>query len=140
MCKIGYLVIAGFLLVISVIDVKKKQLPIWLLIIMSLLIVILRMVCIEDTWCSTIGGIAVGVVFFVIGKLTKEAIGYGDCWIILLLGIVLGGMKIVEVVLSASFTASLFSIAYCIKKGWDKEYAIPFAPFLTIAYLGVMLV
>ena len=139
MCKIGYLVIAGFLLVISVIDVKKKQLPIWLLIIMSLFVAVFRMGYIEDTWGSTIGGIAMGAAFFVAGKLTKEAIGYGDSWIILLLGIVLGGMKIVEVVLTASFTASLFSIAYCIKKGWKKEYAIPFAPFLTMAYLGVML-
>jgi len=138
MCEIENVITMGFLFVMSIVDIKKKVVPFWILLLMSISIVILRILAVEDTWHSTFGGIAIGLLFFVISKVTKEAIGYGDSWVILLIGLIKGMLCCIEIVLSASFGASIFSIIYSMINGWKRKHTVPFMPFLTAAYLGAI--
>lgn len=138
MCEIGNVLVAVLLAAVAYRDWRTRQISCLSLIIMSILVVVLRIAFVEDTIWSTLGGVAVGALFFLIGKCSKESVGYGDCWLILLLGVFLGGESLVEVVLVAAVLTSLFSIGFCMIRGWKKKYTVPFAPFLTLAYIGVM--
>lgn len=137
MCK----VVAGMVLFLLIIcaywDCRKKQIPVALLLLMTG-IVIVSLFCKEESIYSKIGGALIGILFFAVSRCTKEAIGYGDSWIILNLGIVLGLYKLIQVVFWAAFAAGIFSLFLLWKHKWKKRETVPFVPFLTFACLGVM--
>lgn len=138
MCRVADIIVAVFLIMAAYRDWKTKQVSLRLLLLMALVITVLRFMVIEDSVWATVGGMAIGMGFFAASKCTREAIGYGDSWLIFLLGIYLGGRVLLEVVFAASLFASLFSIFYCFRHGWNKKQGFPFVPFLTAAYLGVV--
>ena len=71
----------GFLAWVSVIDLRTRRIPVVLLIVWNLQAVIYRLYQVtggrEDA-ALFIGGIGVGAAFFLISRVTKEGIGYGD--------------------------------------------------------------
>ncbi len=139
MCEIEHGLVAVLLMAMAYRDWRTKQISCLSLLLMAILVLVLRVVFVEDTIWSTLGGVAVGISFFFISKYSRESVGYGDSWLILLLGIFLGGKMIMEVICIASFLAALFSIGYGLVRGWNRKNTIPFIPFLTVAYVGVLL-
>lgn len=138
MCKIVDLVILFLLGAAGFIDWKKKEIPLWILILLSM-----------ATGCSLLcgrnvilwerlAGIGLGAGFFGISKVTKEAIGYGDSWIILLLGIQKGIWQVLQLLFAASILAAVFALFYLWKRNWNKKATLPFLPFIVIGYIGVM--
>lgn len=124
----------------GIIDWKKREVPIWLLVIMSVVILVFAMFCGDvDIWYRLAGAL-LGVVFFVISKFTKEAVGYGDSWLILLLGIHMGILEALQVLFAASLMAAIFAIFYLWRRRWKRSETLPFVPFLAIAYAGVIVV
>lgn len=138
MCKIAEIFVAVLLIVAAYKDWKTKRISSWLLFGMSVVILGTRLFIIEESLLSTAGGIVIGIMFFVLSKCTKESVGYGDSWLILLLGIFLGGRRVLELVLLATLLAGLFSLVRGIRHGWNRKQTIPFVPFLAAAYIGVM--
>ena len=138
MCRIAEVLAALFLIIAGYRDWKTKRISCLLLSVMTIAIIVMRFAVVKDTIWSTLGGVAIGMFFFALSKCSKESVGYGDSWLILLLGIFLGGKTLLEVVLVATFLAGLFSLAYCIRHGWNKKQTIPFVPFLAAAYIGVV--
>ena len=118
-------------------DVKKREIPVILIGIIGVMIVpgMLK----EGLMWSKIGGTVIGGFFLVISRLTKEAIGYGDSWIILLLGIHLGIWDVLILLLWASVLAGVCSLFFLWLKKWKRTASIPFVPFIAIGYLGVIL-
>lgn len=137
MCKIEDFVIFIFLILCSVSDIYCKKIPTVLLQIMSVVILAFGVLLKKPDMLELLGGIAIGILFFVISKYTGEAIGYGDSWLISLMGIYLGGIHLLEVIATAFFLAGVVSFVGMIWKHWKRTVTIPFVPFLTIAYLGV---
>ncbi|MBQ8559791.1 MAG: prepilin peptidase [Tyzzerella sp.] len=138
MCKIADCIIAVILIAAGYKDWKTKQISLRMLLLLGIAVVILRIAVVEDTIVSTLGGVLIGILLLGISKITGESIGYGDSWLIILLGIYLGGKILLVVVLGACVYAGLFSLLLCLKKGWNRKYTIPFVPFLAVAYLGVV--
>ena len=139
MCEIEQVIVAVLLMVMAYRDLRTKQVSCLSLVIMAILVVVLRMLFVEDTIWSTLGGVAVGISFFFISKYSRESVGYGDSWLILSLGVLIGGKKVMEVIFLASFMAALFSLGYGLVRGWNRKNTIPFIPFLAMAYVGVVL-
>lgn len=139
MCGIEKALVAVLLVVMAYRDWRTKQISCLSLVLMAILVLVLRMLFVEDTIWSTLGGVAVGIAFFFISKYSRESVGYGDSWLILLLGVFVGGKMIMEVIFTASFLAALFSIGYGLVRGWNRKNTIPFIPFLAAAYVGVVL-
>ena len=137
MCKIVNVMVGICLMAAAYRDWKTKQIPVGLLLLTTLFVLLLLFTVIKDTLWSTLGGIGIGLCFFVISKVTGEAIGYGDSWILLLLGFYLGGKPLLEVIFLASFAACLFALFRSMARGWNKGQTIPFVPFLFMGYLGV---
>lgn len=119
-------------------DYKERQIPLSLLLIMSGAAVLFAAFCPRESLSAIIEGAFVGAFFFLISKLTKQAIGYGDSWLILILGVHLGASLALQLFLLASFVAGVCSLFLLIKSHWNKRMGIPFVPFLFFAYLGVM--
>lgn len=138
MCGIANGVVTGILVLIAYQDWRTKKISIALLSMLTILVCLLQVLVIREGIWSVLGGLLVGGIFLFISASTKEAIGYGDSWLITALGVYLGSTKILEVMLAACVGASLFSLWKLFQKGWNKKISIPFAPFLMAAYVGAV--
>lgn len=140
MCKIEDLVILVFLILCSISDLHSKKIPTVLLLVMSGVVLIFCFISCRKDVLDMTGGIMIGSLLFLVSKYTKEAIGYGDSWLMSLLGVYLGGISLLEVAMTAFFLAGMISLTGLVWKHWKKTVTIPFVPFLTIAYLGVIII
>ena len=138
MCQVANWFVLILLAVASVIDWRKREIPMSLLFIMSAGITIFAIYCKDITIWYRLAGGALGMMLFVVSTVTKEAIGYGDSWLILLLGVQLGILRVLQLLFAASLLAVIFAVFYLWVRKWNRKATLPFVPFLTIAYLGVM--
>ncbi|MFI3200066.1 MAG: prepilin peptidase [Eubacteriales bacterium] len=84
---------------------------------------------------GTFLGIGFGFLLLSIAKCTREAIGYGDAYLFLLVGMVIGGRDIFIIFLMTTFLIALYGMALCIRKGVSRKYEIPMVPFILITYI-----
>ena len=138
MCQVANWFVLIFLAVASVIDWRKREIPMTLLFIKSAGSTIFAIYCKDITIWYRLAGGALGIMLFVVSTVTKEAIGYGDSWLILLLGVYLGIFRVLQLLFAASILAVLFAVFYLWVRKWNRKATLPVVPFLTIAYLGVM--
>ncbi|WP_461811606.1 prepilin peptidase [Faecalimonas sp.] len=127
-----------FLCVCSLWDLRVKKIPIWLLGMGAIGVLFSYMVCRNRMLLDVIGGIGIGGICLVISKVTNESLGYGDSLLICLLGSYAGFFITIWVVTFAFVVVGIFSLFFFIGKGGYKDKTIPFVPFLTICYIGVM--
>ena len=76
-----------------------------------------------------------GILILIIAKYTNEKIGFGDGWLLLILGSFFKIREIWYILQVAIFLVTIFSLILVVGKKADKEDQIPFLPFLWIAYL-----
>ena len=135
MWTLSQMVCQMILVCLSVSDIYFRKIPAEILLLTNLAAVIYQiMIGQMDLWMIA-GGAAVGGVFLYISKVTREGIGYGDSWAILILGIFLGIWKLMEVLAGAFFILSLASVFFLARKKMSRKQSIPFFPFLAIGYL-----
>lgn len=139
MCKIADGAVLMMLIGLAVLDWRKKEIPVFLLIFMNVIVVIISIFCRTESVWSRVGGLAIGIVLLIISKCTREAIGYGDSWLILILGIYVGALRMLQILFAASLLSAVCSLFYLWKRHWKKKETIPFVPFLALAYLGEMI-
>lgn len=140
MCGLGDVFVLIILAICDFRDLKKREIPISLLIIMSIGVLVIAFCCDAEPVWSRCSGAFIGILFFIISKCTKEAVGYGDSWLILILGVHLGLFKAVQLLFVASLAAGVCSLFFLWKHHWKRSATIPFVPFLLIAYIGVMFI
>lgn len=139
MCQIENWVIFLLLVMCSISDFKKKTMPVVLLVVFSITVLGFAIYGNPVGVRLRVGGALLGMLFLLISKCTREAIGYGDSWLILLLGIQLGYLEIISVLFAASLLAGVASLFLLWKCHWKRDTSLPFVPFLSISYLGAML-
>ena len=139
MCEI----IDGLMLVLLGIaswgDWKRREISVNLLMVMSIFVIGSAFLLKRNSLLSVFGGIAIGLFFVYLSYITEEKIGYGDSWLIGVLGVYLGGTALLELMLIASLAASVCSLVYCACHGWNRNHALPFIPFMMVAFVGVLL-
>lgn len=139
MCKITDWIVFLLLVTCSVSDWKKKTIPILPLIALSVVVVACALLCNTVSIRLRVSGALMGLLFFLISKCTKEAIGYGDSWLILLLGIYMGSLRATYVLFVAALLSAIASLFLLWKCRWKRTATLPFVPFLGVSYLGAML-
>ena len=127
-----------FLLICSVWDLHTKRIPIWLLGVGAGGIILFHLFRNNVNLFSVFGGVGIGAICLIVSKVTKEALGYGDSLLICLLGGYVGFINILWIITVAFGLAGIFSLIFFVGKSRYKEKTIPFIPFLTISYMGVM--
>ena len=131
-------VIFAVLVVCGIRDWKKREIPIWWLVVASVLVVAGVLIWGRNMWISRMVGVFVGIFFLFVSKYSKEAIGYGDSWLILLLGLYLGSLRALQVLFFAAVAAGIGGLFFLWKRKWKRDIAIPFVPYMALAYLGVL--
>lgn len=132
-------VVVTGMLILSVIDIKWRKIPVRLLMIFSGVIIGITLFDGDlDCWLL-IGGIGIGILFFIVSKLTNESIGYADSWMILLLGICQGFWGLLGTLTDAMFLLAIISLALIVLKPKMRKRRLPFLPFLTAGYIFYLL-
>ena len=125
-------IILGSLIVLAVMDVYRKVLPLSLLI--GLIICALVYV-----WEIPYGALP-GIFMLGISLASHEAIGIGDCLVIIALGICIGFVMILYVICLALFACACINMVRLIYHRIKKKERIAFVPYIAMAYLGVLII
>lgn len=122
----------------SVWDWRYRQIPIAVTLaggVMGLLLSMMR----ERSLMDLCMGLVPGLVCLGLGWITREAIGYGDGFLLCAMGMYKSLEEIVGIIVLASSLAGILGmvlIIFCKKKGKDQ---IPFVPFLLVGAVVYMM-
>ena len=136
-----FALIAGILFAISWIDFKTYQIPL-LLIIVSSIVAIFGVLFKLTSLKSAIYGVIVGSIIplalvgltYLITK--RQGMGYGDIQLGFVLGVWLGPVRMALTLFGASLLSLVVWLILSGIKGFERDRALPFAPYLAIAGLG----
>lgn len=127
------------LFICSVFDIRKKELPLMILIAGFLAALGIEMwhIC---KGLETVSGIAEsllpGVFFLFLGFCTREKVGYGDGLLLIILGLFLGFYRCFLVLCFGLIFSSVFALILLLFRKAEKNSRLPLVPFLTIG-MGV---
>ena len=136
-----FALIAGILFTISWIDFNTYQIPL-LLIIVSAIAAIFGVLFELTSIKSAIYGVVVGslIPLALIGLtylITKrQGMGYGDIQLGFVLGVWLGPVRMALTLFVASLLSLVVWLILSGINGFERDRALPFAPYLAIAGLG----
>lgn len=131
---IEHVVILIFLTSLTYFDVKTKRLPLRLVIGFGLFIILTCLVNGHFESWEVLIRMMPGIFLLMIAFITKEAIGYGDGFVILLIGLMLDIQISIRFILIALLLSALASISLLFLKKGDRQTRIPFIPFLLMAW------
>ena len=140
-----YSFLISILIVISFIDYYEQIIPdgLVLMILISAIIYRLSIYFIDNTplafWNSIIGFLTGGVLFLLIAVVSKGAMGGGDIKLIAVLGFILGLKKTLLHILLSFLIGAVFSIILLLSGKKGRKDAIPFGPFICLAFLITIL-
>ena len=139
-----FALLSGILFAISWIDFHTYQIPL-LFVIVGSVIVIFGVIVDVATIKSAIYGVLVGSVIpltligliYLITK--RQGMGYGDIQLGFVLGIWLGPVRMALTLFGASLLSLIVWLVLSGIKGFERDRALPFAPYLAIAGLGTFI-
>lgn len=138
--EIVILVVNGlWLLLGSVMDLVYRKIPQWYAYTSVVCGILCVLLLIQGEWRSHVLGGLVGLVFFLIAKITKEQIGYGDAYVLTGLGLILGIEDFLWILLSSFVILFVLSIFLILFKKTRKDTSVPFIPFLFLGYVMCIL-
>ena len=114
-------------------DMKTRKLPMALFWIFGLLGVLGNVFFINQGVKRIVAGCVMGGFFLLIGRITNEALGYGDGLGILILSIYEGWKDSVEIIFYAFVVSALYGIFKIVVCGGNQRDSMPFFPFLLFA-------
>lgn len=126
-----------FLGIASVWDLVKREVPVWYLTVGTLVAIVWQIFGYKGEELLLLFGGLTGIFFFFMSRCTGQAFGYGDSWMILILGITLGIWRLLVALGIAFLGAALIAGIGIASKRLTRKSRIPFFPFLFIGYLGV---
>ena len=128
-----------FLIIVAVRDIQMRKISIYALITGGILSVLYQVIEGKMDILLILGGVLTGGMFLLISKVTGEGVGYGDSFLILVLGIYLGFYQLLIVLSAAFFLLLCVSLPVLWFKKMSGKCTVPFLPFLTGGYLCFVL-
>ena len=125
----------GFLVVNAVYDVRYRRILLQTVPVF-LISGVLLLVSGENTLVSGLTALLPGVFLLLLGKITREAVGYGDGLIVMVTGIYLGLWETCAVVMGALFLSAIWGSVLMMGKRKGLHGEISWVPFLLISYTG----
>ena len=119
-------------------DIKSRRIGVILVLGFGILGIFLHLFYSRLSIEEMLGGIAIGLIMFLVSYLSQERIGKGDALVLTVSGIYLGFWNNLFLLWGASLMASFVGIVF-IAKG-ERKRELPFVPFLLVVYvLGLIL-
>lgn len=127
----------GILISMSVTDLKYRKVSGAMLMSASVLAAGYVLVFGRDQIWMNLGGLFAGAFFLLVSKVTKEGLGYGDSWLICILGFYLGTWELMELLMIAWTGAALTAMIVLMRKRYNRKAVLPMVPFITGGYVTV---
>jgi len=136
----SYVILTSILLTISIIDLKTKKIPNKLVVLGIILGLIIMFLNNKLSIISALLGLLVcGGIIALISIITKGAVGMGDAKLFACIGIFLGLQATLGIMLVSTILSGLVGLALLIFGMADRKTTLPFAPFISIAAIFMML-
>lgn len=129
-----------FLAVCAVFDGLQKQIPLAVVWLGMLSAICLRAggVMGEVNLLSVALSLVPGAVFFLLGFISREKVGYGDGWVLLMIGLFLDLPRCFLILLTGLMIESAAALILLVFRKVRRDKEIPFCPFLLLG-MGVVL-
>lgn len=114
-------VIAVYLLILSVIDIRWKKVSVRSLLILLAIAVLCQVLCSKGEFRMMVAGGLCGGVFLFLSWFTQESFGYGDSILILILGILSGGWNLLWILFAAFLIASVYGGIMIARKKYTRK-------------------
>ncbi len=134
MYKIVHICLIIILGVICVFDIKRKKIPVYMLIVLAAAGIISNFTVGEFDIEKRIIAMLPGMILLIVSMITKQQIGYGDGMIILIMGLYIDIDDILSIVLSSFLLSSIAAIILMTVFKKKKNFEMAFSPFLLIGY------
>ena len=128
-----------FLGTMSLFDIRTKRLPDVSLVLGLVASVLVRIAFRGQPFYSYAAAAFVGFIFVIISYLTNEKIGYGDSFVILSIGILVGLENLLFILFAAFVMASFFGMVILVSRNFKSDKGIPFVPFIFAAFILLIL-
>lgn len=128
-----------FLAVCAVSDGIRKEIPLAVVWVGILTAVLLHLegAMGEETWLAVGLSLAPGALFWLLSFLSEEKVGYGDGWVLLMIGLFLGAGRCVLVLFAGLVAESLVVLVLLAFRRVQGNRQMPFVPFLLLG-MGVV--
>jgi len=129
--------------ILSVNDIKTKQLKLPIIIIVCIYGVINQVLCsssIKSIIIEIFITVSITLVLLFVSFITKEQLGMGDGFVFLMLGLVNHWQMAITTYIIAFILAGIVGLFIIAIKRHSRKIALPFVPFVTVTYLVLTLV
>lgn len=140
MLKVWIEVILFLLLAIcAVFDGRKKEIPMAVVWGGMILAVLLRIAGAlgEPVWTTALLSLIPGAAFWGISRITGEKVGYGDGWMLMMIGLFTGLGRCFLILLVGLMLESVAALILLAAGKTAMDRTVPFAPFLLLG-MGVV--
>ena len=122
-----------YLLIMAIIDFRKKAIP--LLPGVICLLAVSTVLLVAGTGVLSLAmGVLIGVLLYGISRISRGGLGQADALVYAVTGAVLGFYKNLELLLVSLILAALIGLFLLVVKKVGRKYRMPFVPFTFIAY------
>lgn len=128
------------LAVCAVFDTLKKEIPlavVWLGIMVAIVLRIRGDIG-DETWAGVLLSMIPGAAFWILSLLTGEKVGYGDGWMLLMIGLFTGLGQCFLILLTGLMLDSAIMLVLLALREISTDKEIPFAPFLMLGMGAVI--
>lgn len=127
------------LAICAVCDGLEKKIPlavVWIGIAAAIVLQIQGMSG-EWSWLSVSLSVLPGIIFWMLSLITGEKVGYGDGWMLVMIGLFMGLWRCFLILLTGLVSESLVVLFLLAFRKISRDRQIPFAPFLLFG-MGVV--
>lgn len=130
------ILVVSLLGIAGIMDIKWKKVNLLVFIPFIVAGILCNLIYKVISPASILGGMAIGILILIISFVTRGKIGSGDGAILIVTGLFLGFFDNLFMLLSAAFLVAIVGAVFLLIKGVNKNYEIPFIPFLFISFIG----
>lgn len=135
MLEIISMVMPGiFLFMEGLRDIRKREISMINVGVFGVLGIPVRLILDMNNWFGMIAGALIGLAVLISAKITREKIGYGDGWLLVVTGIYLGFRYNLFLFTISLFLSAAVSIVLLICKKVNRKSTMPFAAFAFLGY------
>ena len=128
-----------FLGICAVYDGVEREIPlvvVWLGIITAVVLHIQGLGG-NGTWQAAALSVIPGAVFWILSFITGEKVGYGDGWLLIMIGLFMGLWQCFAILMIGLISSSFVVLILLAVRRVSRDYQLPFAPFLLFG-MGVV--
>ena len=110
-------------------DIKYRFIRVDVCVVSGVFALILNL-CQNHSPENILAGIIPGCALLIFSFFSNEKLGYGDCMVVMVLGVILGPQIIIEIMMTSMVLLFIYCVYLIVIRRKSKKTDIPFVPFI----------